>query len=87
MKKIIIGVVSLLIVASIAAVLIFVGGTPKHFRGEWKFSKISSVEVTSNVHESWLIRFEEEYGARGWGVAVFSPHAWGRERCAPPRDR
>ena len=64
MKKIIIGVVSLLIVTSIAAVLIFVGGTPKHFRGEWKFSKISSVEVTSNVHESWLIRFEEEYGAK-----------------------
>ena len=64
MKKIIIGVVSLLIVASIAAVLIFVGGTPKHFRGEWKFSKISSVEVTANVNESWLIRFEEEYGAK-----------------------
>ena len=63
MKKIIIGVVSLLIVASIAAVLIFVGGTPKHFRGEWKYSKISSIEVTSNVHESWLTQFKQEYGA------------------------
>lgn len=60
MKKLVIFTILL----SIMTLALFGCGAPKHFSGEWKFSKISSVEVTSNVHESWLIRFEEEYGAK-----------------------
>ena len=60
MKRLVIFVV----VLSIIAVSLFACNTKSdHFDGEWKFSKISKVELASDVDESSLDYLKEEYGA------------------------
>lgn len=39
-------------------------GTPKHFTGEWKFSKINSVEFVQDVSEDTLDSLKETYNAK-----------------------
>ena len=56
--------VMFVVVLSIIAVSLFACNTKAdHFDGEWKFSKISTVELASDVDESSLDYLKEEYGA------------------------
>jgi hypothetical protein len=60
MKKLVIFVVAL----SIMAVSLFpCNAKPDHFTGQWKFSKISKVEIAPNVEESRIAYLKEEYDA------------------------
>ena len=59
MKKLL-SVVTLL---TILALSIFgCGGAPKHFKGEWKFSQISKVELATDLYEGTLDLLKESYG-------------------------
>lgn len=60
MKKIL-SIVFVLVLATVA----FVGcnGAPKQFSGEWKFSKISKVELLSNLDEDVMDFLKQDYGA------------------------
>ena len=59
MKKL---VVFLLLVSMMTVALCGCSATPKHFKGDWKFAKISKVEIGSNVSESVIADLFEEYG-------------------------
>ena len=52
----------LLFVSMITVVLCGCSATPKHFKGDWKFSTISKVEVDSKVNDSVIAELFEEYG-------------------------
>ena len=52
----------LLLAAMMTAIFCGCSATPKHFTGNWKFSKISKVAVDSNVNDSVIADLYEEYG-------------------------
>ena len=51
------------IVLSMLAVSLLSCGASSPFSGQWKFSKISSVEIASTVDEDWMNSLKEQYGA------------------------
>ena len=59
MKKLIV----FAIVLSILAVSLMSCGANGPFSGEWKFSKVSSVEIAPGADEEWLDSAKELYGA------------------------
>ena len=59
MKKII----SAVLLLTIVAVALFACASSKQFTGEWKFSKIRSVEFAPDVSESTLDMLKEAYNA------------------------
>ena len=60
MKRLVIFVIAL----SIMTVSLFACNTKAdHFTGQWKFSKISKVEIAPDVDESRLAYLKEQYGA------------------------
>lgn len=60
MKKII----STVLILTLMAVSLFgCGGSPKHFSGEWKFSKISKVEFVRELGDGVLDLLKQEYNA------------------------
>ena len=60
MKKLIAFIV---VVAMVSVALLGCNALPKHFTGEWKFSKISKVEIDPNVNEGIVAGLLEEYDA------------------------
>ena len=58
MKKII---AFLLLFSMMSIALYGCGATPKHFTGEWQFSKISKVEIDPNVSEATIAGLIEDY--------------------------
>ena len=61
MKKLIIFA---LILSLLTAALLGCNKTPDQFKGQWKFAKISKVEIASHVSESTIAELMEQYGAQ-----------------------
>ena len=60
MKKLI---VCILLLSMLTAVFAGCSSSPKYFKGEWNFSKISSVEIAPDVDQSVIDMLMQEYGA------------------------
>lgn len=60
MKKI---VVFTLAISLVALALVACGAKSDHFTGQWKFSKISKVEISPDMDESNITYLKEVYGA------------------------
>ena len=61
MKKLIIFA---LMLSLLTAALLGCNKTPDQFKGQWKFAKISKVEIASHVSESTITELMEQYGAQ-----------------------
>jgi hypothetical protein len=60
MKKL---VIFALVLSLMAVSLFSCGTTPKHFTGQWKFSKITKVEISPDASEDVIALLKEEYAA------------------------
>ena len=56
-------VIFALLLSVLATSLLACNTKPDHFTGQWKFSKISKVEIAPDVEESNIAYLKEEYGA------------------------
>lgn len=60
MKKL---VVFVLLLSMLTAVVSGCSSSANHFKGQWRFSKISSVEIAPDVDQSVIDQLMQEYGA------------------------
>ena len=60
MKKL---VIFALVLAMITVPFLGCNKTPAHFKGEWHFSKISKIEISSTANEDVINDLKQQYGA------------------------